>query len=184
MSYKNCITKLLIVVIVIMSLNINYILKVLYPFSNQSVINNYSQMYGLDPCLVAALIKTESNFDSKAKSSKNAYGLMQITSTTAKWAAEQMGITNFNVDMLYEPKFNINMGCWYLNNLNKEFSGNMTLVLAAYNGGSGNVQKWLNDAQHSKDGINLHYIPFKETDMYVKKVNVNYNIYLYLYKKK
>lgn len=184
MRYKNYITKLLIVVVLIVLLNINSILKILYPFPNQSVINKYSEMYGLDPCLVAALIKTESNFNQRAKSSKNAYGLMQITSTTSEWAAKQMGITNFNVDMLFEPKFNISMGCWYLNNLNKEFNGNMALVIAAYNGGSGNVKKWLNDEKHSKDGISLHYIPFKETDMYVKKVNVNYNIYLYLYKRK
>ena len=183
MRYKKFLTKLVIVAVIISLLNLNCILKILYPFSNQGIINKYSQMYNLDPCLVAALIKTESNFNTKAKSSKKAYGLMQITSTTAEWVVAQMGITDFKTNMLYEPKFNIEIGCWYLNNLNKEFNGNMTLVLAAYNGGSGNVKKWLNSAQHSKDGINLHYIPFKETDMYVKKVNVNYNIYLYLYKK-
>ena len=139
MSYKNYITKLLIVIVLIVLLNTNSILRILYPFPNQSIINKYSEIYGLDPCLVVALIKTESNFNSNAKSSKNAYGLMQITSTTAEWASKIMGITNFNADMLYDPEFNINMGCWYLNNLNKEFNGNMSLVIAAYNGGSGNV---------------------------------------------
>ena len=74
------------------------------------------------------------------------------------------------------------MGCWYLSDLKKEFNGNMDLVLAAYNGGRGNVEKWLKDSNTSPDGQNLKNIPFKETDKYVKKVNTNYNIYKYLYK--
>ena len=57
----------------------------------------------------------------------------------------------------------------------------MVSVIAAYNAGRGRVQEWLNSNQHSDDGKNLTYISFKETDKYVKKVNVYYNIYRSLY---
>lgn len=58
------------------------------------------------------------------------------------------------------------MGCWYLNNLKEEFDGNMDLVLAAYNGGRGNVQKWLKDSEHSKDGeVFIIYLLRKQTNM-------------------
>lgn len=132
--------------------------------------------------MVAAVIKTESNFKPDAKSNKDAYGLMQITPSTAQWAAKEMGIQDYEENMLLDPEFNIKMGCWYIDNLKKEFNGDINLVLAAYNGGRGNVQKWLSSSDHSKDGKNLYYIPFKETDEYIKKVKVNYNIYKFLYK--
>ena len=75
------------------------------------------------------------------------------------------------------------IGCWYLNRLYKEF-GNTDLVIAAYNGGSGNVSKWLADEKYSQDGKKLHIIPFDETDKYVKKVNRNYEQYNKIYGKK
>lgn len=171
-----------IIFLIILIMNAKNIVKTFFPLKYSENIIKYSKEYNLDPFLVAAVIKTESNFDEGAKSNKNAYGLMQITPDTAEWAAEKMNINSFKTEMLYNPDFNIRMGCWYLNNLKEEFNDNNELVLAAYNGGRGNVQKWLKSAEHSVDGKNLHYIPFKETDKYIKKVKVNYNIYKYLYK--
>lgn len=163
-------------------LNIKTIGRYLYPLKYSDYIFLYSAKNGLDPYLVAAVIKTESDFRENVKSNKDAYGLMQITGPTGEWAAQKMKIDNFNVNMLWDPETNIKIGCWYIDNLNEEFNGDVTLMLAAYNGGRGNVQKWLSSEEHSKDGKNLHYIPFKETDMYVKRVKVNYNIYKFLYK--
>ena len=180
---KNKLLKFFVLIIILLCIAIVTVKKV-YPNSYSSDITNYSKQYGVDPILVSAVIKAESNFKPGAKSSQNAYGLMQITPETANWAGKEMKIASFSVDKLYDPSFNIRMGCWYLDYLNKQFSGNMDLVLAAYNGGPGNVKKWLADQEHSKDGKNLHYIPFKETDKYVKKVKVNYNIYKFLYYRK
>lgn len=182
MKIKRLILLLIFIAIAVVFFNINQILKLFYPVKYSNQILKYSEKYDIDPYYVTAIIKTESNFNVNAKSSKGAYGLMQITDSTASWAAEKMSIKNYNKDMLYDPDFNINMGCWYLNELKNEFNGNMDLVLAAYNGGRGNVQKWLNDSKHSSDGKNLHYIPFQETDKYVKKVKSNYEIYKKLYK--
>lgn len=175
-------TIILLMIFVMIIINAKNILRHFYPIKYSNYIMEYSKEYKLDPFFVCAVIKTESNFNEKAKSSKNAYGLMQITGDTAKWTASKMEITDFSSDMLYDPQVNIKMGCWYLNNLSSEFKGNIKLILAAYNGGRGNVKKWLKSDEHSSDGKNLEYIPFKETDRYIKKVKVNYNIYNFLYK--
>lgn len=176
------ISKIVIVLLVIMAvLNAKNIIKYYFPLKYSDYVVRYSKEYNLDPHFVMAVIKTESNFNPDIRSGKNAIGLMQITPETAKWAAEKMNITDFTENMLNDPEFNIKMGCWYLNDLNTEFNGDMKLVLAAYNGGRGNVQKWLKNSEHSMDGQSLQYIPFKETDKYIKKVEVSYKVYRYLY---
>lgn len=155
-----------------------------YPIKYGSQIEKYSKEYNLDPYMVLSVIKAESNFKSEAKSSREACGLMQITPKTAEWASNEMKLQDYNIEKLYDPEFNIRMGCWYLAELLKEFNGDTELMLAAYNGGRGNVNKWLKDPQYSKDGKNLSYIPFKETDQYIKRVKTNYKIYNFLYKGK
>jgi len=166
--------------IVFAVLNINTFKEAVMPYNYSNYIIKYSQKYDLDPVLVAAVIKTESNFKADAVSSKNAYGLMQITKETAHWAAGKMGLSDFTTDMLMDPETNIMIGCWYMNNLQKEF-GSTELVLAAYNAGRGNVESWLSDPAHSSDGKTLTDIPFKETENYIKKVEVYYKIYNFLY---
>ncbi|MBZ9608557.1 lytic transglycosylase domain-containing protein [Clostridium estertheticum] len=181
MKFKKIIKILILIFLVIIVINIKSIFKSFYPIKYGNQIVKYSQRYNVDPCLVAAVIRAESNFDGNAISPKGAYGLMQIMPDTALWVAENMKLKDFDVEKLYESEINIAMGCWYINNLNTEFNGNIDLVLAAYNGGRGNVQKWLNDKEYSSDGKTLNVIPFGETDKYVKKVKTNYNIYLKLY---
>lgn len=172
---------ILLLIIILIIIGIRSSAKHFYPLNNESTVKKYSEVYLLDPYLVFAVIKAESNFNVFAESNKGARGLMQITPPTAEWAAELMGKLNYTVDLLYNPEFNIEMGCWYIKELKIEFGNNNKLILAAYNGGRGNVNKWLADKEFSKDGKTLHNIPFVETDKYIKKVEVNYNIYKYLY---
>ncbi|MCY6485064.1 lytic transglycosylase domain-containing protein [Clostridium aestuarii] len=172
---------IVIIILALVLINIKLIGRVIYPIKYEEYIYKYSKQYNLNPYVVAAVIKTESKFNKDATSKKNACGLMQITPSTAKEISQKIKIKDFEVDMLYDPELNINMGCWYLSDLRKEFGANMELILAAYNGGRGNVKKWLNSSEHSKDGETLQYIPFKETDKYIKKVQVSYNIYSFLY---
>lgn len=107
---------------------------------------------------------------------------MQISLVTGEWAFTELNIDGYTLDKLYEPETNIMVGCWYLNVLQEEFNGDLRLVLAAYNGGSGNVSKWLKDEKYSKDGKTLDRIPYKETEEYVNKV-LRYNeIYRKVYK--
>ena len=117
----------------------------------------------------------------KAISPKNARGLMQIAPITGKWASEELQLINYSESSLFIPNVNIHIGCWYISKLRKEFNGNLRLMLAAYNGGSGNVKKWLQDPRYSVDGKTLKDIPFKETKEYVEKVSKYYRIYRAIY---
>lgn len=172
---------IILIVLAAILLNVKTLMQMAYPFKYSDNIIKYSKEYDLNSYLVAAVIKVESDFDKNAKSKKGARGLMQITPPTAEWVSDKMKIRDFDKDMLYNYDINIKMGCWYLDNLRNEFGTDMKLILAAYNGGRGNVKKWLNNKENSKDGVSLDYIPFKETDQYVKKVEVNYKIYNALY---
>lgn len=183
--------KVLIVVIIAFSailFLLNGIGKNIFPLEYRDLVIQYAQENELDPFFVFSVIKAESNFDPKATSHKNARGLMQIIDNTGIWAAEKMGIEGFRVEALYEPEVNIKIGCWYLKSLRNEiyqYNGEMNndLVLAAYNGGIGNVQKWLQDKKYSSSGKSLDKIPFRETENYIKKVNNYQRIYENLYRK-
>lgn len=154
-----------------------------YPIGYKSIIVKYSRGNNLDPYLVASIINVESKYNKDAVSQKEAKGLMQISPSTGKWASEVLGIENYSEDILFDPETNIRIGTWYLSTLFKEFDYNLDLVLAAYNAGSGNVNKWLKDKKYSSDSNSLSIIPFKETEDYIVRVNQNYKVYSTLYKK-
>ena len=154
---------ILVVTVCLIFLLSTWLLKRTYPMRYKDVILQYSLEYELDPYLVFAVIWVESRFDSAATSRQGARGLMQIVPTTGSWAAEKLGIEEYDDDSLYDPDINVKIGCWYISYLKKLFSEDMNLVLAAYNGGSGNVRKWLNDSRYSRDGKTLDKIPFNET---------------------
>lgn len=154
-----------------------YLLDSYFPLEYEETVMKCSEEYGVDPALICGVIATESRFDADAQSEKGAIGLMQIMPETGKWIAGKLGIKEFSEEMLTEPAVNIEMGIWYLNYLEKRFDGEADTVIAAYNAGHGNVEKWLKDAQYSSDGRTLSEIPFEETRNYVKRVNRAYEIY-------
>lgn len=139
-----------------------------YPISYPEEILTHAQANGLDPFLVAAVIKVESNFQATAKSHAGARGLMQIMPETGAWISQRQGEV-FSEEGLDDPKQNIAMGTYFLRYLKDEF-GTWPLALAAYNGGPTNVKGWLENPEYSKDGKTLDHIPFKETREYVTKV--------------
>ncbi|MGL4572374.1 MAG: lytic transglycosylase domain-containing protein [Clostridium sp.] len=179
MKLKKIVIWIIVIFIAVTGVKIG-VKKYAFPYKHKEIVDKYSKEYNLDPLFVLSIIKAESKFNSNARSHKDAVGLMQITDSTGEWIAEQMGIKNYSSDMLYDESTNVKMGCWYLNNLYKEFN-DKDLVISAYNAGRGNVNKWLKDNNYSKDGKNIHYIPFPETKNYVDKVNVYYKVYKYLY---
>lgn len=137
------------------------------------VIEKYGKQYNVDPMLALSVMKVESNFNPKAKSKKGAIGLMQIMPQTAKDVAEQyLNYGDFSEDKLYEPDFNIMIGVYYIKILSEMFNGNINLILASYNAGLGNVQKWRIEnpiIEYDPDEV-----PFKETKKYVAKINKIY----------
>lgn len=182
MSKKKILIILSIVVILFSSILIEKktIHKLIYTKKYSEYVIKYSKEFDLDENLVHSVIKAESKFNPDAVSHKGAKGLMQISDITRDWAKEELALDDVDV---FNPEINIRIGCWYLNKLYKEF-GKLDLVIAAYNGGSGNVKKWLNNNDYSKDGEKLHNIPFAETSNYVEKVKKNYINYNKLYGKK
>lgn len=183
MKSKNYFAIAFLAVIIIILLALPSILRYIFPYSYRSSIEKYSKFYKLNSFFVVSVIRAESNFDKNAVSKKGALGLMQLTPETAKWACGQMGIDYKGDNSLLDADTNINIGCFYLSHLSGEFNGDPQLILASYNGGIGNVKKWLNDENISSSGKKLEHIPFKETDTYVKKVTLYFKIYNLLYKK-
>ncbi|HOF94561.1 MAG TPA: lytic transglycosylase domain-containing protein [Clostridia bacterium] len=152
-----------------------------YKLEYPELIKLYSEEYSLDPYLVASVIHIESSNKPDAISSAGALGLMQVMPETGEWIANKLSVEPFSTEMLFEPKLNIRFGCWYLQFLTQRFKADRVLVLAAYNAGHGNVEKWLKNPTLSEKG-QLTQIPFRETKNYVEKVQRAYEKYKRLYK--
>lgn len=152
-----------------------------YPLRYEDSIRLNADRFGLDPYHVAAVIRTESDFDPQAVSRAGAMGLMQIMPETGDWIAGKLGVADFTPEMLLEPERNIEFGCWYLQFLNERFTADQNLVSAAYNAGHNKVSSWLEDESISEDGEHLHAIPYKETRDYVQRIAAAYEQYRRLY---
>lgn len=149
-----------------------------FPLYYGEYIDKYAAEYGHDRYFIMGMIFAESKFDKNAHSGK-AKGLMQLTDATAEELAEKLGL-DFYEDMAYDPETNIRMGCFYLNYLLSIYENEAT-ALAAYNAGPGKVGEWLENEEHSEDGEALFYIPYEETEKYVKRVYRLSEIYKKLY---
>jgi len=143
--------------------------EVTLPLRHEDVIRQQAGDKGLDPALIAAVIYAESRFDPR-ESSAGAQGLMQITPETAHYIAGKSGGTEFETGDLATAQINIAYGSWYLRYLLRRYEGNVTLALAAYNGGEGNVDRWVADARKREDDLDAGDIPFPETRAYVRRV--------------
>ena len=158
----------------------NKILMYLYPKKYEEYVNMYSEELKIDPMLTFAIIKTESNFRENVVSKSGAIGLMQLMENTAKEQAIKLNI-EYSKDILYNPQENLRIGLNYFNTLLDYYNQNYILAFAAYNAGLGNVQKWINEGIIKKDGSDIENIPFKETNMYVRKIIKNYETYKKIY---
>lgn len=139
------------------------------PLSHEDIIRQQASAKGVDPSLVAAVIYTESKFRDQT-SHAGARGLMQITPATARYIAHLSGGTTFQQGDLASPQINISYGVYYLRYLLAHYGNNKVLALAAYNGGEGNVDRWVHRAAMSERVFGIDQIPFAETRAYVGKV--------------
>lgn len=152
-----------------------------YPTAYLEEISRYAAEYALDPYLVLSVMRCESSFRSDAVSPVGAIGLMQVMPDTGAWIAHKLDMDDTYAEpMLFEPDCNIRFGCWFLQFLTSRFDGTRTNILAAYNAGHGNVEKWLEDPACAQDGV-LTAIPYPETARYVEKVEAAYRAYRELY---
>jgi soluble lytic murein transglycosylase len=144
--------------------------EIALPLRHEDIIRQQSRDKGLDPALIAAVIYAESRFRDGQVSAAGAQGLMQITPATARMIARKSGGVSFTVDDLGTPQVNIAYGAWYLRYLMQRYAGNETFALAAYNGGEGNVDRWIDAAERRNEALTIEAIPFSETRTYVQRV--------------
>lgn len=139
------------------------------PLQHDDIIRQQSREKGIDASLIAAVIYTETHFRPR-DSPAGAVGLMQITPATADFIATKSGGVRFETADLATPQINIAYGTWYLRYLLRRFDADVLLGLAAYNGGEGNVERWIADAKARGEDFSVEAIPFTETREYVGKV--------------
>ncbi|MDO5555737.1 MAG: lytic transglycosylase domain-containing protein [Clostridia bacterium] len=156
------------------------IMKKMYPLKYTEYIERYAEEYDIDPYMVYAIIKAESNFNEYAESGSGAIGLMQVMEATAMETAKKMEL-EITEKELFEPELNIRIGVKYFTDLLKKYENNYGISIVAYNAGIGNVDKWIETGVIKKDGTDLENVPFKETNNYVRKIVRDYEIYKKLY---
>lgn len=153
---------LLVFIIVIIGVKLVYDF---FPVKYYEEVMEVSKIHKVDPIIILAMIKVESNFRIDAKSHKGAIGLMQLMPTTAEWILKKEGFNPKEFDM-YKARDNIFTGTLYFKYLRKKFGGDMEKIMAAYNGGSTRVR-------------NNTWRKIGETVDYVKKINWAMKAYSY-----
>ncbi|MFU0833636.1 MAG: Lytic transglycosylase domain-containing protein [Oscillospiraceae bacterium] len=179
--YKSVLLLVVLLVVAVVLLHAGYIRfqKSLYPLRYTEYVEKYAQEYNLDPALVYAVIRSESNFNADAESRSGALGLMQLMPDTFQWLQESEN-ESYSDENLLQPDINIRYGCRYLSMMLEKY-GVLRTALCAYNAGTGTVDSWLKDPQLSPDGKNLSKIPYPETENYANAVETSYAKYQKLY---
>ena len=158
-------------------------MKNMYSRKYENIVEIYSQKYQVDPNLIFAIIKAESNFNATAVSGKGAKGLMQLMEDTAKDVCKKVDTkidTNKVGDKLLEADINIELGTKYISILLEKYN-NIAIALTAYNAGIGTVDNWIEKGIIQNDGEDIQNIPYKETNNYVRKILRDYKIYQKIY---
>ncbi len=150
-----------------------------YPLAYSDLVSQNAALNGLSEGLVYALIRAESGFAPAIKSSAGAIGLMQMMPATAKLTAGEKG--EFNPQHLTVPEYNIRLGTKHLHDLMKAHNGDVVYMAAAYNAGSGALDRWKKSFKGLKKDEFIESIPYQETRDYVKKVYASAAIYRQLY---
>ncbi len=153
----------------------------LFPRPYWSDLKKFSVANGLDPYLVASLIRQESEFNPVAVSRANAVGLMQLLPRTGKLVAHQVAMKRYNPSQLYTAPVNLELGTRYFRGMVDQFGGSFEQALAAYNAGSDRVIEWMGQGKYRDAAEFVESIPFTETREYVQAIMRNASVYRQLY---
>jgi soluble lytic murein transglycosylase len=151
--------------------------RILFPQSYWTDIKADAEHNGLDPYMVAALIRQETEFNPGAISNKSAYGLMQLLPSVGRALARQVGIHHFQTNELLNPTTNIRLGTLYLRQTLDRFGGQPEYAFAAYNAGDDRVTDWQSVGNYHGMDEFVESIPFTETREYVEAILRNEQIY-------
>jgi len=155
--------------------------EALFPRTYWRELRTYALANHLDPFLVAALVRQESEFNPVAVSTANALGLMQLLPATGKRVAREARLRHFQAGMLFDPAINLELGTRYFKRILDSYDGRVAYALAAYNAGRERVDEWRKDGDYRDVAEFVESIPFTETREYVQAVMRNSNLYHRLY---
>jgi soluble lytic murein transglycosylase len=144
-------------------------------------VERHSRAQSLDPFLVSALIRQESEFNPKIISHAHAYGLMQLLPSTGRQLARHYGIRRFRTSELLTADRNVQLGTYFFHNLLNSFDGQVELALASYNAGPGRAKLWRTWGPFREQAEFIETVPFHETRGYIQIVLRNADVYRRLY---
>jgi soluble lytic murein transglycosylase len=151
--------------------------RILFPENYWSDIKADAEKNGLDPYMVASLIRQETEFNPGAVSNKSAYGLMQLLPSVGRAMAREEGIRHFQTSELLNPATNIRLGTLYLREVLNKFNDQPEYAFAAYNAGEDRVTDWQSIGNYHGMDEFVESIPFTETREYVQAILRNEEIY-------
>lgn len=157
--------------------------KLAFPFPYRAAITERASENGLDPYLLAGLIRQESEFDPKVVSYARAVGLTQVMPGTGRELSRKVGIKGYHVGRLKDADTNLRLGTHYLKTILDSFGGRVEPALASYNAGKSRADKWLTWADYREPAEFIETIPFNQTREYVQILLRNADVYRRLYEK-
>lgn len=155
--------------------------EILFPRPYWADLKLQAEANGLDPYLVASLIRQESEFDPLALSKANAMGLMQLLPTVGRSEAKALHVKRFTPQSLFDPAVNLRLGTHYFRSMVDVHNGQVEYALAAYNAGANRVSEWMQNGSYRDVPEFVESIPFTETREYVQAILRNAQVYQRLY---
>jgi soluble lytic murein transglycosylase len=157
------------------------LLRVTFPYPYRELIRREAEEWGIDPVVMAAIIRQESAFKSDIVSRAGAIGLMQVMPPTGAELARRHGPTPFTDATLSSPEVNLHLGAAFFRDMSRRYDNDLPLVLSAYNAGPTRATAW-RQFPEVVDALRFtERIPFEETRGYVKNVRRNVALYRALY---
>jgi soluble lytic murein transglycosylase len=157
------------------------VLRVTYPFPYRELVRREAAEWGIDPMVMAAIIRQESAFEADAVSRAGAVGLMQVMPPTGAQLARAHGPRPFTEESLSRPEVNLHLGAAFFVDMRRRYDGDLGLVLSAYNAGPTRATRWSAYPEASDPHRFTERIPIEETRGYVKSVRRNLGLYRVLY---
>jgi soluble lytic murein transglycosylase len=158
-----------------------HLLRVTFPFPYRELVRREAQEWGVDPLILAAIIRQESAFQADIVSRAGAIGLMQIMPPTGAQLARAHGPRPFHDGTLTRPEVNLHLGAAFFVEMSARYDDDLPLVLSAYNAGPTRANRWRSYPEASDPRRFTERIPFDETRGYVKSVRRNLGLYRALY---
>ena len=158
-----------------------HLLRVTFPFPYRELVRIEAEEWGIDPIMMAAMIRQESAFKADIVSPAGAIGLMQVMPPTGAELARRHGPRPFTEGALSQPEVSLHLGAAFFVDMSARYDNDLPLVLSAYNAGPTRATRWRNYPEVSDPYRFTERIPINETRGYVKSVRRNLGLYRALY---